>query len=67
MLELDAWLGGFLEADFHGLDARDRAVLSRFLDREDPDLYAWLSGGAAPPAEFQALVETIKQCMVRPR
>ena len=67
MLELDAWLGGFLEANFHGLDAQERVVLSRLLDREDPDLFAWLSGSAVPPAEFQPLVEKIKHCMVRPR
>ena len=64
MLELDAWLGGFLESRFSDLDGQDRAMFARLLEHEDPDLYAWLSGRVVPPDAFSGLVAQIRNCMV---
>ena len=61
MLELDAWLSGFLDAGYHGLDRGDRAAFGRLIEHEDVDLYAWLSGQAPVPAEFRAVIETIRK------
>lgn len=64
MLELDAWLGDFLESGFSDLDEQGRAVFACLLEHEDPELYAWLSGRVVPPDAFSGLVAQIRNCMV---
>ncbi|MBI5937128.1 MAG: succinate dehydrogenase assembly factor 2 [Betaproteobacteria bacterium] len=61
MLELDAWLGGFLDAGFSGLDQGEQAVFGRLIEQEDMDLYAWLSGQVPAPAEFRPVIEKIRK------
>ncbi len=61
MLELDAWLGGFLDTGYHGLDQGEQAAFGRLLEQEDVDLLAWLSGQAPVPAEFQAVIAKIRK------
>ncbi len=61
MLELDAWLGGFLETGYHGLDQGERAIFGRLIEHEDMDLFAWLSGQAPVPAEFRAVIAKIRE------
>lgn len=61
MLELDAWLGGFLEAAYPGLDRAEQAAFGRLIEQEDMDLYAWLSGQATAPAEFRPVIEKIRK------
>ena len=61
MLELDAWLGGFLDAGLQGLDQGEQAVFGRLLEQEDMDLYAWLSGQTPAPAEFRPVIEKIRK------
>ena len=61
MLELDAWLGGFLDTGYHGLDQGEKAAFGLLVEQEDMDLLAWLSGQAPVPAEFAAVIEKIRK------
>jgi len=65
MLELDAWLEGFLDTAFGHLDPVEQAAFGRLVEQEDMDLYAWLTGQASPPAEFQAVIEKIRKVTSR--
>ena len=65
MLELDAWLEGFLDTAFGHLDPAEQAAFGRLLDQEDMDLLAWLSGQAPPPAEFAAVIAKIRKVTSR--
>lgn len=65
MLELDAWLGGFLDTAYPGLDPAEQAAFARLIECEDMDLLAWLSGQAPAPAEFAAVIEKIRKVTSR--
>ena len=59
--ELDALLGGWLDA--HAADADDATLTSfdALLDRHDPDLQDWLMGHGEPPrADWRAIVADIR-------
>lgn len=60
MLELDIWLTGFLDRN-ESLNALDCARLLRLLAAEDDQLYAWLQGRNAVPAEWIDLVARIRE------
>ena len=60
--ELDALLGGWLDARGASMDAAQLAVFDALLDRQDPELWDWLMGHAEPPhAEWRAIVAEIRQ------
>jgi succinate dehydrogenase flavin-adding protein (antitoxin of CptAB toxin-antitoxin module) len=60
MLELDAWLTLFLDRNAF-LNELDCARLLRLLDAEDDQLYDWLLGRRAAPAEWADLVARIRK------
>ncbi|HJU26942.1 MAG TPA: succinate dehydrogenase assembly factor 2 [Rhodanobacteraceae bacterium] len=60
--ELDALLGGWLEAHGASMDEAQFAQFDALLDRQDPELWDWLMGNAEPPrAEWRAIVAEIRQ------
>jgi antitoxin CptB len=64
MLELDAWLAAYLEQAYPGLNAEDQARFELLLNAEDDDLYGWLTGRQEAPADFAALVDSLKTTKV---
>ncbi|MBM4190272.1 MAG: succinate dehydrogenase assembly factor 2 [Betaproteobacteria bacterium] len=60
MLELDAWLTAFLDRQ-PSLNELDCARLLRLLDAEDDQIYDWLLGRSAAPAEWADLVARIRK------
>jgi antitoxin CptB len=66
MLELDAWLDGFVDAIYPALDAGQRDCLARLLDEEDPDLYDWICGRGSPPAIYLDMLSRLKEFKVKP-
>lgn len=59
--ELDTLLARYL-AHRHGeAPAAERALFERLLDRQDPELFDWLTGRTPPAPEFAGLVERIRQ------
>lgn len=59
--ELDALLGGWLEAHRASLDASRLDAFDALLDQQDPVLWDWLMGHAEPSrADWQAIVIDIR-------
>ena len=59
--ELDALLGGWLEAHRASLDSAQFAAFDTLLDQQDPDLWDWLMGHGEPPrAEGRTIVAEIR-------
>lgn len=49
MREMDILMGGFAAAELGRLDAEELAAFEALLELPDREVYAWLSGEAAPP------------------
>ncbi len=60
--ELDLLLQGFLERGYPALSPQDQDRFRDLLEENDPDIYAWVIGRAAPanPA-YQGLVDAMRQ------
>ncbi len=54
--EMDLIMGRFADAQIEALSLADVAELERLAEVPDPDLYAWLSGAAVVPDEFDGAV-----------
>ncbi len=65
LLELDTWLASFLEAGYPHLTPAEKDAFGRLLEREDMEIYAWLSGRQAPPRAFAAVVQRLSACKMR--
>ncbi|PIW26270.1 MAG: succinate dehydrogenase assembly factor 2 [Rhodospirillales bacterium CG15_BIG_FIL_POST_REV_8_21_14_020_66_15] len=52
MKENDIILGGFAEARVEGLSEADLDAFEALLNQADNDVFTWVSGRTAPPAEF---------------
>jgi antitoxin CptB len=50
--EMDLLLGPFADAAAAGLSADEIAIFEAWLEVPDPDIYAWIVGSAATPAEY---------------
>jgi antitoxin CptB len=62
MREMDFVLGRFADAELAGLNEIEIAQFESLMDLPDPDLFAWITGTTAAPAEvetplFQRLTE----------
>ncbi len=60
MLELDAWLTGFLDTDYAALPATEQAAFARLLEEDDLQLFDWLTGRGVPPEDLRAVVERMR-------
>jgi antitoxin CptB len=50
--EADLILGPFADARVESMTEQELTSFERLLEESDHDLYAWIVGGAAPPAEL---------------
>ena len=57
--EADLILGGFVDACGDRLDAEGLAAIEALLEESDADIFAWVSGRAAPPAAHAGVVARI--------
>ena len=57
--EMDMILGPFSDHRLSGLGEEDLALYDQLLEENDQDLYQWVSGQAAPPERFAALLSVI--------
>jgi antitoxin CptB len=59
--ELDALLGGWLDAHRDAPDAEQLVAFDALLDQQDPVLWDWLMGHAEPPrADWRVIVTDIR-------
>lgn len=56
MKEMDLILGRFADARLAELGAEELDAYEALLDENDQDLYRWISGSAAPPAQHVEMV-----------
>jgi antitoxin CptB len=54
--EMDLIMGRFADASVGELSAADIAELERLADVPDPELYGWLTGARAVPANYDVAV-----------
>ncbi|WP_424974094.1 succinate dehydrogenase assembly factor 2 [Dinoroseobacter sp. S124A] len=59
--EMDLILGPYADANLASMSAEEVEEFDALLKENDQDLYQWVSGQAAPPAEFAALVTRLGQ------
>jgi antitoxin CptB len=59
MKEMDLILGPFSETRLTALGDATLDDYDALLSENDPDIYAWVCGTAAPPARFAELIGTI--------
>jgi len=57
--EMDLILGAFADSELASLGEQDLAIYDALLWENDQDLYAWVSGKAAPPERFRLLLDRI--------
>ncbi len=57
--EMDLILTAYSGARLPDMDAAALALYDRLLSENDHDLYAWISGQSAAPAEYAALIADI--------
>jgi len=63
MRELDVMLSRFLEGGYQRLDQEARERFAALLEREDDQLWDWLSGRVEPEEQgIAAIVEQIRRC-----
>jgi antitoxin CptB len=61
MRELDQLLGWYLEVRYPRATQADKTAFAALLEQPDPELWAWLTGAAAPqqPA-WRAIIDEIR-------
>lgn len=64
--EMDLILGRFADEGLAALGEDDLARYDALISENDHDLYAWVSGAAAPPPRYAQLIERIAQGALRP-
>jgi len=59
MKEMDVILGRFSEGVVADLSDAELDLLERMMEENDQEIYTWVTGRNAPPAEFSALIDQI--------
>ncbi len=59
--EMDLILAGFADSHLWAMEGADLDLYDRLLSESDQDLYQWVSGQAAPPDAYAALVARIAE------
>lgn len=57
--EMDLILGPFADAALAGLTDAELDAYERLMEEPDWDLYAWVTGQAAPPPAHEALIRRL--------
>jgi antitoxin CptB len=58
--EMDLILGGWAERHLEGADDATLDAFEAVMAEADQDLYAWISGQAAPPASLRPFLERLR-------
>ncbi|GAC1625337.1 MAG: FAD assembly factor SdhE [Nevskia sp.] len=61
MKELDVLLQNFLERHYAQASPEEQWNFLRLLEREDPDIWAWIVGQTPPPAPFADVVARLQR------
>lgn len=58
--EADLILGPFADLHVQNLTPGELALFERLLEENDHDIYGWVAGRDAPPAEYQPLIARLR-------
>jgi len=61
MKELDILLEHYYRRHFETSSDEDKAAFTRLLEREDPEIWLWVIGQDAPPAEFVNVIAALQR------
>ena len=61
--EMDLILSAWADARLDGMDEAELALYDRLLEENDQDLYAWVTGQAAPPPAYAAMIDGISRAL----
>ena len=59
--EMDLILGGYLDACANRMSDAELTAFEALMREDDSALYAWIAGGAAPPAEHAVIISAIQR------
>ena len=59
MRELDLLLGKYAEEHLQNLNAEQLDVYEGFLEKENPDIYNWITGGEPVPEKYVFIVKEL--------
>lgn len=63
--EMDIILTRFAAARMSDMSTQELDIYDAFLEENDQDLYQWVTGQAAAPGQYAALIETIRSVPIR--
>ena len=58
--EMDLILSAFANANLAAMDDAGLTLYDQMLNENDHDLYQWVTGQVAPPAQYAGLIDEIK-------
>jgi antitoxin CptB len=61
MKELDVLLERYYRRHHETASPGEKAAFERLLDREDPEIWLWVVGQQAPPAEFADVIAALRR------
>jgi len=61
MKELDVLLDGYLTRHYAAATSEQQWDFLRLLEREDPDIWAWIVGQTPPPAQFADVITRLQR------
>lgn len=61
MKELDVLLERYFSRHYESASAEEKSAFDRVLDREDPEIWLWVVGQDAPPAEFVNVIAALRR------
>ncbi len=61
MKELDVLFGGYLSRRYANATTEQQETFLQLLQREDPDIWAWVVGQTPPPALFADVIAELQR------
>lgn len=61
MKELDVLLERYSRRHYEDASPEQRAAFAKLLGREDPEIWLWVVGQEAPPAEFIDVIAALRR------
>ena len=61
MKELDVLLERYYTRHYDSASQTERKMFARLLEREDPEIWLWIVGQAAPPGEREAFARLLER------
>lgn len=61
MKELDVLFERYYQRRYAAAEPAERAAFERLIEQEDPEIWFWILGQSAPPAEFEHVIAALRR------